>query len=152
MILIDRADRTDAEELLALQKLAYQSEAAIYGDYAIPPLTQTLEEIEEEFDSKIFLNGRIVGSVRAFAEGGTCFIGRLIVHPAHQNKGLGARLMREIEGAFPECTRYELFTGAKSEKNLYLYQKLGYKPYKTEKVTEKLHFVYLEKLRGEKRG
>lgn len=156
MILIDRADRTDAEEILALQKLAYQIEAAIYDDYAIPPLTQTLEEIEEEFEAKIFLkailDGRIIGSVRAFAEGGTCFIGRLIVHPEHQNKGLGARLMREIEGVCPECTRYELFTGAKSEKNLYLYQKLGYKPYKTEKVTEKLHFVYLEKLRGEKRG
>ena len=53
--------------------------------------------------------------------------------------------MREIEGAFPECVRYELFTGAKSAKNLYLYQKLGYKRYKTEKVTEGLHFVYLEK-------
>lgn len=32
----------DAPELLALQRLAYQSEARLYGDWAIPPLTKRL--------------------------------------------------------------------------------------------------------------
>lgn len=56
--------------------------------------------------------------------------------------------MKEIEARFDNCMRYELFTGEKSEKNIYLYKKLGFKIYKEEKVTDDLSFVYLEKLSG----
>ena len=42
---IERVSVSDAEEILALQKLAYQSEAEIYS---IPPLVQTLEEMEAD--------------------------------------------------------------------------------------------------------
>ena len=45
-MMIERAKIEDAKEILDLQKLAYQSEAEIYNDYTIPPLTQTLEEME----------------------------------------------------------------------------------------------------------
>ena len=47
--------RRDAAEILALQKLAYQSEAALYDDNHIPPLTQTLPEIQSTFASHRFL-------------------------------------------------------------------------------------------------
>jgi hypothetical protein len=67
--LIETADVNDAQEILDLQKLAYQSEAAIHDNYMIPPLTQSLEEMEQDFPTQLFLkavvNGRIVGSVRA---------------------------------------------------------------------------------------
>ncbi len=139
----------DAEEILELQKLAYQSEAALYQDYKIPPLTQTLADITAEFHTRHFLkavaDGRIQGSVRAHLEQGTCYIGRLIVHPAHQNLGLGSNLMSEIEGYFPEAQHYELFTGHLSKRNLYLYQKLGHVPTRREPASEKLTLVFLEK-------
>lgn len=57
MMVVARADRTEAEEILALQKLASQSEAAICGDYEIPPLTQTREEIEGEFEGQDLSQG-----------------------------------------------------------------------------------------------
>ena len=121
---ITRAAVEDAEEILALQKLAYQSEAALYQDFTIAPLTQTLTGINAEFQTWHFLkavaDGCIQGSVRAHLEQGTCYIGRLIVHPAHQNLGLGSQLMNKIEGCFPEASRYELFTGHLSERNLHL--------------------------------
>ncbi len=78
-------------------------------------------------------------------EQGICCIGRLIVHPAYQNQGLGTKLMGEIESRFPNAQRYELFTGHLSERNLYLYQKLGYRPVRREPVSEKLAMVFLEK-------
>ena len=53
--------------------------------------------------------------------------------------------MKHVEDHFKSCERYELFTGHKSEKNLYLYQKLGYGIFRKEKATENLEFVYLEK-------
>ena len=49
------ADVSDAAEILELQKLAYQSEAVLYDDWSIPPLTQTLDEIKKDFDEMTFL-------------------------------------------------------------------------------------------------
>ncbi len=91
------------------------------------------------------MDGKIIGSVRAYTKEGTCYIGRLIVHPDFQNRGIGTDLMNEIERIFNTCRRFELFTGDKSERNLYLYQKLGYKIFKKAKITDQTMVVYLEK-------
>lgn len=146
---IERAIISDAEEILSLQKLAYRSEAEIYNDFNIPPLVQALESIEKDFENQYFLkavmDGKIIGSVRAYTKEGTCYIGRLIVHPDFQNRGIGTDLMNEIERIFNTCRRFELFTGDKSERNLYFYQKLGYKIFKKAKITDQTMIVYLEK-------
>ena len=152
MLHIECAIHDDAAEILALQKLAYQSEAAIWNDYTIPPLTQTLENLQAQFADHIILkavdNGEIIGSVRGKQENDTCYIGRVIVHPDRQNRGIGSQLMAAIEAAFPTATRFELFTGQKSERNLYLYQKLGYRIFKEEPLNERVTLVYLEKHRA----
>lgn len=131
-----QATIADAEEILTLQKLAYQSEAERYSNYNIPPLTQTPDEIKDQFRNHIFLKavseGRTIGTVRAYEENGTCYIGRLAVHPDSQNRGIGTALMKAIEGYF-KPQRFELFIGSRSDKNIYLYKKLGYAVCKTEK-------------------
>jgi ribosomal protein S18 acetylase RimI-like enzyme len=146
---IERAGIEDAGAILDLQKLAYGSEAAIYGQHAVPPLTQSLEgmvvDLRERVVLKAVLDDRIVGSVRARMEQGTCSIGRLIVHPDVQNQGIGTRLMGEIEALHDQAGRFELFTGHRSERNLYLYRKLGYKEFKRERITDALTLVFLEK-------
>jgi ribosomal protein S18 acetylase RimI-like enzyme len=139
----------DAAEILALQKLAYLSEAALYDDYTIPPLTQTLESMLQDIESQVVLvavlGDRIVGSVRARQQGDTCYIGRLIVHPEHQNRGIGASLMRAIENRFSEAQRFELFTGDRSTKNLYFYRKLGYEVTRPGSLPNNVTLVYLQK-------
>jgi ribosomal protein S18 acetylase RimI-like enzyme len=146
---IERASVKDAAEILALQKLAYQSEAAIYDDYTIPPLRQTVEKMSADLQNQVVLKtvveGRIVGSVRAYERDGTCYIGRLIVRPDSQNQGLGTQLMHAIEAAFSDAERFELFTGNKSERNLYLYRKLGYAAFREQQLTDVVSLVYLEK-------
>ncbi len=148
---ISRADISDAAEILELQQLAYQGEAALYGDSSIPPLTQTLGEIRAEFGEKTFLKacqgGRLIGSVRASLRGGTCAIGRLIVHPDFQRRGTGTRLMRAMEAEFPAAERFELFTGTRSEGNIRLYERLGYRAFRTDRLSERVELVYMEKLR-----
>ena len=149
-MIIERAKPEDAQEVLDLQKLAYLSEAAIYGEYNIPPLTQTLVGIEGDFRKqtvlKVTIDGRIIGSVRGYVSEDTCFVGRLIVHPDFQNQGIGTRLLAEIEATFGQARRFELFTGHQSKRNLYLYRKLGYKPFRSERITDNLTIVYLEKI------
>ena len=152
-MIIEKAGEKDLPEILELQKLAFRSQAEIYNDFSIPPMIQTLGEIKRDFLKQIYLkaviNGKIIGSVRGFLENGTCYVGRLIVRPDLQNKGIGTKLMHEIETVFNQAQRLEIFTGFKDEKNLYLYNKLGYKQFKSELVNESLTMVFLEKISQE---
>jgi len=94
---ISQAELGDAESILALQRIAYRSEALRYEDWSIPPLIQTLDDLRDEFSRKVFLKAQIaetlVGSVRANFANGVCFIGRLMVHPDCERRGIGTRLM-----------------------------------------------------------
>jgi len=148
---IVQASPDDAAEILALQKMAYQSEAKLNDDWTIPPLTETLPEIISEFETKVFLKAvladEIIGSVRATLDYGTCKIGRLIVHPAYQGKGIGTLLICRIEAAFSCAERFELFTGIKSTNNILLYQRLGYQGYCEEDLSPKVRLVFMEKRR-----
>jgi len=152
-MIIIHAQVDDAKEILDLQKLAYRSEAEIYHDDTIPPLTQTLEEIRADFKNQVFLKAvmeeRIIGSVRAFLKDENCFIGRLIIHPEFQNRGIGTQLMNEIENNFNKAKRFELFTGHRSEKNLSFYQKLGYETFRAQTITKDLTLLYMEKIQKE---
>lgn len=147
-ICISEAERTDLEEILKLQYLAYQSEAALFKSKDIPPLRQTLEEVEEELGRgtilKLVEDGRIVGSVRAYEEDGTVYIGKLMVHPDRQGRGYGSRLLSEIENIYPD-KRYELFTSTKSVGNISLYQNKGYMIYDSKVISDELEFIYMEK-------
>ena len=146
---IQTAQLEDAAAILALQKLAYRSEGELYQDWSIPPLVQTPEEIRAEFGTKTFLKaergGEIIGSVRAEQSGETCAIGRVIVHPSCQRQGIGSCLMQAIEARFPSARRYELFTGEKSTGNIRLYERLRYRIFRRERLSERVTLVFMEK-------
>lgn len=151
-MIIERANMEDSNKILTLQKLAYVSEAELYNNYSIPPLTETIDKVENDIAQKVVLKvtfeNQIVGSVRGFEKDGTCYIGRLMVHPDFQNQGIGKLLLKEIDILFSAAERFELFTGDKSEKNLSLYKKVGYKEFKRKKVNPELELIYLEKCQG----
>lgn len=142
------AERADLEEILQLQYLAYQSEAALFKSRDIPPLKETLDEVIEEFEAgtvlKLVEEGKIIGSVRASEKDGTVYIGKLMVHPTRQRRGYGRHLLEEIEKCYPG-KRYELFTSTRSIDNISLYQKCGYKIFGNKVINDELEFVYLEK-------
>jgi GNAT superfamily N-acetyltransferase len=146
------ADRDDADALLYLQRLAYLTEAELYRDWRIPPLTESVGELRREFDRQLILKAwlthprRIIGSVRVRRDDGTAHIGRLIVHPDHQRRGLGTALLGAAERSVLHAQRFELFTGNRSTRNLSLYQKQGYHPFREERVSARLTLVFLEKL------
>jgi ribosomal protein S18 acetylase RimI-like enzyme len=148
-MLIAKAELRDLPAILALQRIAYQSEAALLNTCEIPPLKQTLEDVSEEFENglilKGMLDGKIIGSVRASSDGDTCYVGKLIVSPEYQRKGYGSQLLSEIEKIWPH-PRYELFTSDKSAGNLHLYEKMGYRRFHEKQVNPKLRFIFLEKV------
>jgi GNAT superfamily N-acetyltransferase len=143
------AEIQDLEEILQLQYLAYQSEAKLHNNDKIPPLVQTLSDLQKEFQTNLFLKGvnednKIIGSVRGYVESNTLYIGKLIVHPDYQKKGYGKQLLAAIEQRYPRL-RYELFTSSKSTYNLCFYESQGYKRYEEKQVFPDLCLIYLEK-------
>ncbi len=149
--LINRANQKDIPEILALQKIAYRSEAELYGDDSVPALGQSLEQISADFDRMLFLkavvNGKIIGSIRGIRTEDTAHVSRVIVHPYFQRKGLATRLIRQIEQELGDVRIYEAFTGHQSLRNLHLYGKLGYRQVRTEPFSPTVQWVYLQKER-----
>ena len=75
-MIITKATKEDLSEILQLQYLSYQSEAKLLNNFDIPPLKQTLQEVQNEYDNGTRLkvlddNNRIIGSVRGYIENGT---------------------------------------------------------------------------------
>ena len=139
----------DLPEVLELQHLAYGSEAELYEDYSIAPLVQTLEELEQDVAAGVCLlvraEGRVIASIRARASGDRCFIGKLAVHPEYQGQGIGYSMIAAIERRYERCTTFEIFTGHRSERNLYLYGKAGYRAEEWVRINDKLDLIYLRK-------
>ncbi|GAA3369292.1 GNAT family N-acetyltransferase [Streptomyces sannanensis] len=152
-VTISAANDQDAEQILKLQYLCYQSEAELYGDYSIEPLTQTLDSLRTELAAGHALVARlgeeVVASVRGSVdEAGTVRLGKLIVHPRMQRHGLGGRLLNAIEEHYATrfaAKRFQLFTGHRSEGNLRLYRSHGYAQVGTEQSGPRLTIVTLEK-------
>ncbi|MET7455410.1 GNAT family N-acetyltransferase [Streptomyces sp. NPDC005574] len=152
-VTISAATEQDVEQIFRLQYLCFQSEAALYGNYRIEPLLQTLDSVREEVVTDcVFvarLGDEVVGSVRGgLTEDGAAAIGKLCVHPRLQGHGIGARLLRAAESALVEqrgATRFRLHTGHRSEGNLRLYRRVGYQTVGTSQGADGVPMIVLEK-------
>lgn len=156
-IAITPAREQDAAHILGLQRAAYRLEAVRYDDHGLPPLTQTLDALLAEFVTHTILVARrstgiaagpadpIVGSIRARVDAGTAHIGRLAVTPGLHGRGIGRRLLWGIERAVAPVERYELFTGHRSDRNLRMYARAGYRRVRTEAQSERVSLVFMEK-------
>lgn len=149
---VEPATAADATSILDLQRLAYQSEARLYEDWSITPLTQTLAELEQEFTTsrilKIVHDGDCIASVRARLQQDTVHIGRLIVAPQFQRQGLGSALLRAAEESFDAARVFELFTGSRSAGNVRLYQSHGYEIFREQLISPRLTLLFLHKHRA----
>jgi len=154
---VDIRPVTDAEsgELLTLRRAAFVSEAQIYGDPNIPPLTQTLDELRADLANPdvitlgAWAGHRLVGSIRVLLEGSRATLGRLAVAPDLQGQGIGTQLLLAILPHLPEDTsEVWVFTGRDSVQNLALYEKHGYE-HEHDRTVGDLTYAYLRKILGD---
>ncbi len=146
-VLIERATTADAGEILTVQRAAYVSEAQLYGDPYIPALIESLEQVRKVIEGAVVLKaldaGRVIGAVRGQVSGTTCLVGRLVVAPDHQGRGIGTALLTALHEAVPEAEAFDLFTGHLSEANLKLYRRLGYRETSRERMDDHLTLIHL---------
>ncbi|GEP33143.1 hypothetical protein NSZ01_09110 [Nocardioides szechwanensis] len=127
------ATRADAGELLTLQRACWLQEAIANDSVSgIPALHESLDDVfawlEDWTSFVVRSHGRLVGAVRGRLEGDTWDIGRVMVAPDLQGRGLGRLLLEHIQAVAPAAaTSYVLFTGAGSADNLRMYKKAGFR-------------------------
>jgi len=129
-------DPADAGELFTLQRACWVQELQANPGVPIPALEETFGDLQGWIgtDTVIVVRaaGRLVGAVRARLhrrpEGDLWDIGRLMVAPDLQGRGLGRQLLERVEALAPDsATGFELFTGAGSARNQKMYRKAGYR-------------------------
>jgi GNAT superfamily N-acetyltransferase len=122
----------DCAELMVLQRCCWVQEAVLNDTLDIPALHETLDEVREWASTwsvwHVRQGHRMIAAVRArLADGDTWELGRLMVAPDLSGRGLGRQLLAYAESqAPPEARSYILFTGARSTRNIKMYQRAGY--------------------------
>ncbi|MEV6861652.1 GNAT family N-acetyltransferase [Streptosporangium subroseum] len=146
---IERAEPEDAGEILTVQRAAYVSEAQLYGDPFIPPLVESADQIRRAVETATVLvardAGRIVGAIRGRLSGTTCMVGRLVVAPDVQRRGLGGTLLAALHDEVVSAQAFDLFTGHLSEGNLRLYRGHGYRETRRERMSDHLTLVHMRR-------
>jgi ribosomal protein S18 acetylase RimI-like enzyme len=147
---ITTAEEQDAGEIMTVQRAAYVSEARLYDNTRLSALSEPMEEIRKSVAAGEVLvakmGSRIVGAVRGVRQDDECRVGRLVVAPDMQGRGIGAALLRAVEQHGGEgVRRFVLHTGDRSEANINLYRKVGYAETHREFVAETLSLVHMAK-------
>lgn len=141
----------DAQVILAIQRQAFAPAAVRYDDARLPPLVETVQEVERDIRDNVVLvavdDGEVVGSVRGTERDGCVHVGRLVVSPARQREGIARQLMLEMENRFDSAPCFELFTGNMNEPGMGLYLQLGSVEVERRPVKGDLELVYLRKTR-----
>jgi tRNA (guanine37-N1)-methyltransferase len=126
----------DAGELFTLQRACWVQEMQANRGVTIPALEETLDDLRRWIATDTVLvvraTGRLVGAVRARLherpDEVVWDIGRLMVAPDLQGRGIGRELLARIEALAPDdAAGFELFTGAGSARNQAIYKKAGYR-------------------------
>lgn len=146
---IETATINDLPELLILQKKAFTPVADKLGWAEIPQMTDTLDKCIAEFGKETILkmlsdDGKIIGSIRGYVEDGSLYIGRLMVDPDFQGKGLGRILQREIESMFQfKCEWLCSYINDLTTYNFYEHD--GFAEYDTYEVGNGVMAAHMEK-------
>ncbi|MFC7361556.1 tRNA (guanosine(37)-N1)-methyltransferase TrmD [Nocardioides astragali] len=125
----------DAGELYTLQRACWLQELEANPGVDIPALRESLDDVRRGLGEWTVMvarepvSGRLVGAVRGRVDRhGEWDIGRIMVAPDLQGRGLGRALLELVEAlAPPEVATYVLFTGAGSTDNLRMYKKAGFR-------------------------
>ena len=130
MLTIRRAGENDFPVILKIQREAF---GAYEGTYDTAAWTkETLENITRDSTDKVILvaewDGAVAGSVRFWNAGGVCVIRLLSVSPAHQGRGIGKALMREIEQYAADAHKLYVCTMLRASRNIAMFLNLGYRP------------------------
>ncbi len=148
-----RADASDAEHILQMQKASFAPLLERYQDYDINPANDTADRVrarlmqQETYYYYITVGGDAVGAIRIVdaKDGSRKRISPLYVLPQYQNRGYAQAALREAE-RLHGAENWELSTIMQEPGNCHLYEKMGYhRTGAPQDVNEHMTLVQYEK-------
>jgi ribosomal protein S18 acetylase RimI-like enzyme len=129
-----RAHVTDAEELARISREAFHSDTCCGGKgeggppgYDSAAWQARMMRIAAAY-LRIEADGKTAGGLIVFRKGkGHCELGRIFLSPQYHRMGIGARAMRLMMDAFPECGKWTLETPPWNTRTRAFYIKLGFR-------------------------
>lgn len=130
-LIIRAAESTDLSAILEIQMQAFMVYTNLVDAEQIPPLNETLTELQEDFQHKTILvvctDGNVIGSIRYQINLGVCVFERLSVDPRYQKQGIGKKLVLEVESlASTQAHKIYLETGLLAADLIKFYSGLEY--------------------------
>lgn len=139
----------DARVIHEIQMRAFAEEGRLSGDLRIPPLAETVADIEGHIRDHTVLvaryGERIVGSARGLVEGAACTLRGVSVEPDCHGRGIGGALLRAIEQAHPEVERFDLTTNTLVPGNVAFYERRGYAVTELTAYTDRIVLARMSK-------
>lgn len=132
-VTLRHAQLADVGELFTLTRACWLQEAVINDTFNIPVLHEQLDDVRNSLDDWTTLVGhtpenRLVVSARGHMTGASWMVGRVMVAPDLQGRGLGRFILEQIERHAPvAATHAVLYSGSKSTRNHAIYRKAGYR-------------------------
>ena len=154
MRIVLETDTPVAERVLEIQHAAYAVEARLVGYDAIPPLHETLADLQAR--RLIFLGvtcDRMLAGVLGYRrEADTVDIDRLAVDPRFFRRGLATRLLRELFVRERDATRFTVSTGFGNQPAVAFYERLGFHQVGFGEPIPGVRIVFLERSRPDPRS
>lgn len=136
-----------AKEVLNLQIPSYKVEADIIGFDDIPPLTESVELLQQSGETFFgyYLKGKLCGVVSFKTDKSVIDIHRLMVHPDHFRKGIASRLLDFIERNNRNYKKIVVSTGTKNVPAVEFYLTNGFSKIGERKLSACLSLTFFEK-------
>lgn len=140
----------DAQALLKIQKEVFHSDLIKYKDYHTSPAAESLDffrfRMQTSLHYSVFVDGRLAGGICLLKKTTDhYYLYRIFLGSEFQNKGLGSKLLRQLERQFPQVKKWSLDTPKDNRRNRHFYEKFGYKKIGEQPINEYLTLIQYEK-------
>lgn len=141
-------DSNTAESIMKLQRASYKIEAELIGYDEIPPLQETLSDLQTSTETfyGYFLNNDLVGLISFKVSHHILDIHRMAVHPNYFRKGIANNLLHFIESLNNNRIRSIIVsTGKENKPAINLYLKNNYTKKSDIKIGKGTYMTVFEK-------
>lgn len=144
IVRLQPAKAEDALRLTEMQMRAFMPEVRKHGSFETSPAAETPDRMLERITSAkshsfiIIADDAYAGMIRIKELGAGAYkISPIFVLPEFQNHGVGQKAMSLAEEMFPGARLWTLFCVREEERNVYFYEKLGFRKTGYERKLDK---------------